>query len=124
MSWIADNPESYAGQRVGSGHCVGYVQEACGAPHTSRWRQGRKVRGGDVAPGTAIATFDPSGRYGNHVDGRSHAAIFIEELPGGLHVWDQWLRHPVSKRVIRFKGSEGRPVNNGDAFAVIEEATT
>jgi len=28
-----------------------------------------------ILPGTAIATIDDDGRYGNHTDGRSHAAF-------------------------------------------------
>jgi hypothetical protein len=99
---------------------VRYVQECAGCPHTSQWRPGEKVRGSDVPTGTAIATFDPNGAYGNHTDGRSHAAIFISEASNGLVVWDQWLRHPVQQRTIRFKGGQGRKVNDGDQFYVIE----
>jgi hypothetical protein len=120
VSFFASHPESFAGQKVGNGHCVRFVQEACGAPHTSRWHSGVRVRGGEVDSGTAIATFDPDGMYGNHTDGRSHAAILVEEQPEGLLVWDQWLRHPVSQRVIQFRGGKGRKVNDGDAFHVIE----
>ena len=75
-----------------------------------------------VATGTAIATFDPDGRYGNHTDGRSHAAIFVAEQGDGLLVWDQWVHHPVSQRIIHFRGGAGEPVNNGDQFCVIEQA--
>ena len=71
----------------------------------------------------AIATFDPDGRYGNHTDGRSHAAIFMEQVDDGLLVWDQWHDQPVHQRVIRFRGGEGRWVNDGDRFFVIEEDT-
>jgi hypothetical protein len=76
-----------------------------------------------LTPGTAIATFDPNGTYGNHTDGRSHAAILMASDPKlGLHVWDQWVGHPVSMRWIRFQnGAPGvHPVNDGDAFYVIE----
>ena len=121
MPWIALAPASYAGRRIGSGQCVAYVQAACGAPHTSQWRRGMKVRGNAVAPGTAIATFDADGRYGNHTDGRSHGAILIAEEAGGLRVWDQWLGQPVHQRLIRFQGGQGgRWVNDGDRFFVIE----
>lgn len=120
--WVADNPGSFAGRRVGSGQCVAFVQTAAGAPHTSQWRQGARVRGSAVASGTAIATFDPDGRYGNHTDGRSHAAIFIAELPEGLRVWDQWLGQPVHQRTIRFRGGQSRRVNDGDQFCVIHAA--
>jgi hypothetical protein len=122
VSWIADSPESYAGQRVHNGHCVRYVQECTGAPHTSHWIRGYKVRDcEDLEPGTAIATFDHDGTYGNHTDGRSHAAIFVEHRPEGLQVWDQWVGHPVAQRTIRFRSGQGKHVNDGDRFYVIEE---
>ena len=120
MSWIAKTPEAYQGQAVGSGHCVAFVQAAAVAPHTSQWRRGAKVRGGSVATGTAIATFDPSDRYGNHTDGRSHACILVAEEAGGLRVWDQWTGHPVQQRVIRWRGGQGTANNDGDGFCVIE----
>ncbi len=72
--------------------------------------------------GTAIATFDTDGTYGNHTDGRSHAAICHEELPEGLLVWDQWFKHPVAPRLIRFKNGSGLACDDGDQFYVIEQA--
>jgi len=117
---LAEFPEDYAGQVVHNGHCVRYVQECAGCPHTSQWKPGVKVRGAFLTPGTAIATFDSNGSYGNHTDGRSHAAILVEETAAGLLVWDQWLRHPVQQRTIRFRGGKGRKVNDGDQFYVIE----
>ena len=122
MSWIAQAPSSFVGEAVGNEQCVAYVQVASGAPNTSRWKRGNLVKGGAVPQGTAIATFDPDGTYGNHVDGRSHAAVLHEELPEGLLVWDQWLHHPVAPRAIRFRGGTGAAVNDGDQFYVIEEA--
>src|SRR5712672_2307338 len=65
---------------IGSGQCVAFVQKAAKAPPTDQWRKGKKVAGDRTVPaGTAIATFDPSGIYGNHTDGRSHAAIYISQ---------------------------------------------
>jgi hypothetical protein len=122
MSWVAQAPSSFAGQAVGTGQCVAYVQVASGAPLTSRWKRGKLVRENSVPQRTAIATFDPDGSYGNHTDGRSHAAILHEELPEGLLVWDQWLAHPVAPRVIHFRGGAGDAVNDGDQFYVIEQA--
>jgi len=107
MSWIAQMPSSLVGREVGSGQCVAYVQQASGAPRTALWRRGNLVKGGRVPQGTAIATFDPDGTYGNHFDGRSHAAILHEELLEGLLVWDQWLHHPVAPRVILNPGLGG-----------------
>jgi len=121
MSWIIEGAEEYCGQTVANGHCVRFVQVAGELPHTSHWRCGDKVRGGEVEPGTVIATFDPNGRYGNHLDGRSHAAIFLEERDEGLLVIDQWVGHPVARRTIRFRGGAGRAVNDGDAFSIVEE---
>jgi hypothetical protein len=120
MSWIAEAPSSFVGQEVGNGECVAYVQRASAAPQTALWTRGNQVKGGQVPQGTAIATFDPDGKYGNHTDGRSHAAIFHEELPEGLLVWDQWFHHPVAPRVIRFRNGDGTAVNDGDQFYVIE----
>ncbi|HXC89147.1 MAG TPA: BPSL0067 family protein [Stellaceae bacterium] len=59
------------------------------------------------------------GAYGN-TPGRSHAAVFHQQNPSGLLVWDQWVHHPVAPRLIRFKGGEGLPVDDGDQFYVIE----
>lgn len=77
----------YRGKVVDNGQCAGFAQIVTPSlPHTSQWRAGRKVRGGDVVPGTVIATFGPDGRYADATDGSSHAAIFIEERPEGLRV--------------------------------------
>jgi hypothetical protein len=120
MSWIAKTPAAYADRVVGNGQCVGYVRTVAELPHTSGWRRGAKVRGGNIASGTAIATFGPDGHYQNRTDGSSHAAILIAEEPGGLLVWDQWVDHPVQQRTIRWRGGKGKAVNDGDQYYVIE----
>jgi hypothetical protein len=120
--WIAKQPESYAGRVVGNGHCVAFVREAAGAPHTSEWRRGPQARfipRDDKIKGVAIATFDTDRRYGNHTDGRSHAAILIARHEDGLLVWDQWVGQPVHQRTIRYRGGSGNAANDGDAFHVI-----
>lgn len=122
MSWVAANPQSYDGETVGDGQCVAFVEAAAGTPTTAHWQRGQLVKGNAAVTGTAIATFDPDGSYGNHTDGRSHAAILVEQQSGGLLVWDQWLDHPVSQRVIHFRGGQSEPVNDGDQFYVIEQA--
>ena len=122
MAWVAQSPESYENEVVGNGQCVAFVQKASGAPLTSSWTKGALAKNSHIAKGTAIATFDPDGSYGNHTDGRSHAAIFVEQQSAGLLVWDQWVGHPVSQRVIRFRNGSGKPVNDGDQFYVIEQA--
>jgi hypothetical protein len=120
MSFIVDRPERWAGEVVANGHCVRFVQEAGGVPHTSQWRRGIKARDSKLATGTVIATFEPNGRYGNHTDGRSHAAVYERQSDGGLRVWDQWQGHPVARRLIAFRGGQGRRVNDGDQFHVVE----
>ena len=120
MSWTADSPFDYKKTVVGDGQCVAFVVEAASTPHTASWKRGDIVKGSDIASGTAIATFDGNGTYGNHTDGRSHAAIFVEQQDGGLLVWDQWVGHPVDQRIIKFRGGSGKPVNDGDAFYIIE----
>jgi hypothetical protein len=116
--YVAQNPERWMGQAVGTGQCVAYVREASGAPRTSQWRRAGRVKGDrEIPQGAAIATFDPNGSYGNHEDGRSHAAIYIAQNENGLTVYDQWKGQVVHQRVIRFGGE--KPVNNGDEFYLI-----
>ena len=111
--------EAYNGRVVGNGHCVAFVRQVAGAPHTSQWRRGDHVRSSPPPAGTAIATFDPDGTYGNHTDGRSHTAILLEVRSDGLFVRDQWVGRPVATRLIRFRGGQGDPVNDGDAYYTI-----
>jgi len=110
------------GKVIGTGQCVAFVEKAAGTPPTASWKQGRKVRSDLTVPaGTAIATFDPTGTYGNHTDGRSHAAIYIGQNADGLDVYDQWLGQSVHERTIHFRGgTQGTAVNDGDQFYVIE----
>jgi len=123
MSYVASDPESYADQSVGNGQCVAFVCESAGAPPTSQWKAGIKVRGNNTPTGTAIATFDENGHYPSAATG-NHAAIYINQSDEGLQVWDQWRNphetHKVSKRTIHFRGGQGSPSNDGDAYSVIE----
>lgn len=99
------------------------MEQASGAPLTSQWKKGAKVRGDlTIHPGTAIATFDSNGKYTNSTDGTSHGAIYVGQNGVGLLVWDQWKGQPVHQRTIRFQdGAPGvKPVNDGDAFYVVE----
>lgn len=118
MSFIAPDPESYAGQVVDDGQCVAFIKEASGAPQTSLWKEGIKVRGATIPTGAAIATFI-DGIYPSHAHG-NHAAIYIEQNSDGLVVWDQWTGQPVHQRTIHFRAGVGEPSNDGDAFSVIE----
>jgi hypothetical protein len=122
MPHVAATHTRHLGKIIGDGHCVAYVREVAGLPHTSQWRRGDAVRGYNCASGTIIATFDANGRYGNHVDGRSHCAVLIAEQSNGLTVLDQWRGQPVHQRSIRFRGGQGDPVNDGDAYFILELA--
>ena len=106
MAYVAKSPESYEGNVVGTGHCVPFVQEASGAPLTSRWKRGKPVKGElRLAKGTAIARFDADGSYTNRTDGTAHAAIYVSQSKWGINVWDQWKyrSQPVHQRTIRFQ---------------------
>lgn len=96
-----------------------FVREVAGVPQTAQWRKGVKVRGNNVPTGTAIATFDRTGKYENDRTGRSHAAILIEENVAGLRVYDQWVGRSVHERTIRWKNGNGKPANDGDAYHVV-----
>jgi hypothetical protein len=116
--FVARNITNYIGHVIGNGHCVGFVRHIADVPVTSEWRQGPRVRHNKVASGTVIATFR-NGRYQNDIDGNSHAAIFLEEKPDGLHVVDQWIGRPVGPRIIRFRNGQGYKINDGDQYYVV-----
>lgn len=123
MPHIAQGHERHYGSYVGNNqHCVSLVRECSGLPHTSAWRRGEPVQGSGTspAPGTVIATFDANGRYGNHTDGRSHAAVLLAVNSDGLLVADQWVGQPCHQRVIQFRNGRGDPVNDGNAYHIVE----
>jgi len=75
-----EHAAKYKGQSIGEGRLKGQcatgvqlVFSAAGKPLglTSTWKEGIKVKGSKIKPGTAIASFR-EGRYAN-----DHAAIFI-----------------------------------------------
>lgn len=131
MSYVCNAPLSWIGRpSVGSGECVPLVQAATGAPLIKFWRRGAKVQGNlTIKPGTAIATFESDGRYGNKEDGTSHAAIYIGQDAKEIFVidqWNVWLHGKIAgkqlphKRPIRFVNPGGKPVNVGADFYVVE----
>lgn len=119
--YVARNPKAWIGAApVTTGQCVALVQKAADAPLTKFWRQGGRVRDdASIQPGTAIATFDDDGSYGNHTDGRSHAALYTSQDAGGLWVVDQWKGQPPHERHIRFHNDGAPKVNRGEFFFII-----
>ncbi len=114
--FYCDNAGAYRGKVVGKGHCVSLIKQCSGAPTTHNWREGEKVRGRSLEPGTIIATFR-NGRYPNKTGW--HAAIYISQDSQGIWVWDQWVGKPVHKRLIRFKNGKGTPNNDGSAYSIV-----
>lgn len=124
--WIAKDPHAGLGTVVGSGHCMAHVQQLHGVPHSSRLRRGERVRDmADPPRGLIIATFGGNPpRYQNRTDGTSHIAVLVSRNTDGLLAIDQWQGKPVGERVIRYRGGNGTPVNDGDAYyAVLSEET-
>ena len=120
--YLAAQPETFAGEVVGDGHCVAPVKAAAGAPRTAAWRRGAAVRGNRrIRRGTAIATFEADGTYASRPG--SHAAIYLGQDATGIWVYDQWRGQPVHRRLIRFEGGrgsgQGSKSNDGRRFAVI-----
>lgn len=120
----------------GNAECALLVQALTGAPNTSAWQRGKKVRdtGSNVTAGTAIATFQDDGTYDGN-SGVCHAAIYLKTTAIGVEVWDQWRSGHIGqrkadgyfhgKRTCRFVDEDGkksknyRRQNDGDEFYVI-----
>ncbi len=76
---------------------------------------------GEIARGTAIATFDSNGKYPADSLGK-HAAIYLEHTAQRILVLDQWNdQGEVKQRPIWFGRPKGtRRSNDADTFFVIE----
>ena len=83
----------------GNAECALLAQALTGAPNTSSWRRGKKVRDkqSNVTAGTAIATFKDDGNYDGG-SGVCHVAIYVKTTAIGLEVWDQWRSGHVGQR--------------------------
>lgn len=108
----------------GNAECVEFVRQTTSAPHTTLWRKGLKVSEaqiGQIPRGTAIATFDDSGRYPTDQLGK-HAAIYLGHDAQGITVLDQWKKQgEVKKRYIRFSNPTATSRSDmGNMFYVIE----
>ncbi len=121
----ASSWNQYAGQAVGSGQCVALVQAAdSNVGLTRTWAQGAQVQGNtELRPGTAIATFDSTGRYANATNGSSHAAIYLGQNAQGIQVMDQWAGSPAAYRTIRWSSATGMAANIGSSFYVVSRAS-
>ena len=131
MPYIAKNPNAFLQRSVGDGQCVALVEKAANMPRDRLWKRGIIVKGAVIAPGTIIATFDADGKYGNHTNGSSHAAIYLGQNAEGIQVIDQWMTivhgraipHVAQPRTIRWKQFESKkasPVNIGDDYYVVQ----
>jgi hypothetical protein len=108
----------------GKTECVEFVRQSTGAPQTLMWKKGKKVSDakiGEIARGTAIATFDANGKYPTDALGK-HAAIYLEHNAQRILVLDQWNdQGEVKQRLIWFSRPKGtRRSNDADTFYVIE----
>jgi hypothetical protein len=122
----AQNDWVSSGSDAGSKECVVSVKAltALSGVSTLLWRRGKKVKGGNILPGTAIATFPI--KSNGEFRFKGHGAIFVSEEASGIWVYDQWAPKPSNpegkrfgKRLIRYKCS-GHVSDDGEAFFVIE----
>lgn len=111
----------------GNHECVVFVQGVTSVPSTIYWKKGKKVQDakeGEIAKGTAIATFDENDKYPTDSKGR-HAAIYLRHNHEYIIVYDQWNKQAkVKKRKIKFNVKDGESrSNDGKTFYVIEAIT-
>lgn len=107
----------------GRTECVEFVRQAAGAPHTTQWTRGAKVMDagiGTIPRGTAIATFDESGKYPTDALGR-HAAIYLSHNAAGIVVLDQWnSQGAVKQRTIHLNRPDFPRVDCAKHYYIIE----
>jgi len=108
----------------GKTECVEFIRQSTGAPETLVWKKGKKVSDanfGEIARGTAIATFDAKGKYPADGLGK-HAAIYLEHNAHRILVLDQWNdQGEVKQRPILFNRPKGtKRSNDAETFYVIE----
>jgi hypothetical protein len=117
---------NFIGRSTGSGQCVALVRATNPAiGSTGGWVRGEPVRGNvSLQPGTAIATFAPSGHYANATDGSSHSAIYLGQTAHGIQVLDQWAGSPAAVRTIPWSNPGAVAANTGCAFHVVNVAQT
>jgi hypothetical protein len=116
----------FIGHSIGTGQCVALVRATNPAiGSTGLWVRGEPVHGNaSLRPGTAIATFAPSGHYANATDGSSHSAIYLGQTADGVQVLDQWTGSPAAVRTIPWSNPGAVAANTGCAFYVVNAAQT
>src|SRR2546423_12981548 len=88
---VLEKKEQFKNEQ-GHTECVEFVRQATNAPPTNQWRKGKRItdaKAGEIARGTAIATFDDDGKYPTDVLGK-HAAIYLYQTKDAIYVLDQW----------------------------------
>lgn len=87
-------------QSVGNGFCVPLIQLTTAVGHTSTWKAGASLAAvphPELKAGTAIATFNQSGKYESKARG-NHAAFFVQysarEGQPGIVIYDQYREWP------------------------------
>ena len=113
---VCTDPQRYANQKVGDGHCVSLIKKCTGAPDTIAWRAGQYVLGNTIPVGAIIATFK-NDRYPNKHG--HHAAIYIRQDKNGIWVWDQWLGKPVHQRLIKTRYDGADPGNTAQRYRLV-----
>jgi hypothetical protein len=107
----------------GHTECVEFVRQATAAPSTINWKQGKEIASaglGEIARGTAIASFDERGKYPVDSNGK-HAAIYLSHDLLGIRLLDQWNEQgEVLERIIYFNKPDIPRSNAGKYFYVIE----
>jgi len=115
-----DGSMDYANEK-GNFECVALVQKTTSIPHTSTWKQGKKVldcQEGEVQKGTVIATFDENGKYPTSA---RHAALYENHDATGINVVDQWNAQGMAKRrKIRLKNLPVRNINDAQWYFIVE----
>jgi hypothetical protein len=115
--WVSKAPE------LGSKECVASVKALTGAPQTILWRRGKKVKGNNIFPGTAIATFLKKNNTTNLYSFEGHSAIFRRYTEEGIEIYDQYPSPPkrFGKRTIPYNTCGAVYAgNNAEAFYVID----
>ena len=124
-----NSPKDLVNTSWGSGQCVALVQQWCKSPDvapmplTCTWRKGILVKGngGQIAVGTAIATFEGDNNTRYNGGSFQHAALYLGQNQNGIQVIDQWhspneAAHPANYRTLYW---DHKKSNNGSAFYVV-----